>query len=58
MPETLASAILKRKAAKLNKENANTGKQFVAPSDVNPESPWVAFVSDPIQMKITDSEGS
>jgi heme oxygenase len=55
MPETLASAILKRKAAKLNKENVNTGKQFVAPSDVNPESHWVAFVSDPLRTKITDS---
>lgn len=45
MPETLASAILRRKAAKLNKEALNTGKVFVAPSDLKRESAWVEYVS-------------
>ncbi|KAK4040206.1 hypothetical protein C8A01DRAFT_46443 [Parachaetomium inaequale] len=43
MPETLASTILRRKAERLNKELSNTGKQFVAPSDVERESAWVAY---------------
>jgi heme oxygenase len=49
MPETLASTILRRKASKLNKENANTGKQFVAPSDLNRGSLWITLVSDLIR---------
>lgn len=47
MPETLASAILKKKAAKLNKEHANTEKRFVAPSDIQRESAWASYVSTP-----------
>ncbi|KAK4157541.1 polyamine transporter 4 [Chaetomidium leptoderma] len=43
LPETLASAILRKKAARLNKEHSNTGKQFVAPSDLKRESTWVAY---------------
>ncbi|KAL2134564.1 hypothetical protein VTI74DRAFT_11458 [Chaetomium olivicolor] len=42
-PETLASAILKRRAAKLNKENNNTGMLFLAPADVKKESAWDAY---------------
>lgn len=45
MPETLASAILRKKAAKLNKEAVNTGKRFVAPSELKQESAWVEYVS-------------
>jgi hypothetical protein len=45
MPETLASAILRRKAAKMNKDAVGTGKRFVAPSDLKRESAWVEYVS-------------
>jgi hypothetical protein len=45
MPETLASAILRRKAVKMNKEAVGTGKRFVAPSDLKRESAWVEYVS-------------
>jgi len=47
MPETLASAILRKKAAKLNKKHANAGKRFVAPSDIKRESAWESYVSMP-----------
>lgn len=47
MPETLASAILRKKAAKLTKKHANTGKRFVAPSDIKRESAWASYVSTP-----------
>ncbi|KAK3297182.1 major facilitator superfamily domain-containing protein [Chaetomium fimeti] len=43
MPETLASTILRRKAARLNKEFPGTGKVFVAPSDLKQESAWVEY---------------
>jgi hypothetical protein len=45
MPETLASTILRRKAARLNKEFPETGKLFVAPSDLKQESAWAEYVS-------------
>ena len=47
LPETLASAILRKKAEKLNKENKNTGKQFVGPGDLRQESAWESYVSNP-----------
>ena len=45
MPETLASTILRKKAARLNKESGGGGKTFIAPSDVDRESAWVSYVS-------------
>ncbi|KAK4467172.1 major facilitator superfamily domain-containing protein [Cladorrhinum samala] len=38
LPETLASKILRRKASRLNKKNKETGKRFVAPSDLEQKS--------------------
>ncbi|KAK4240185.1 hypothetical protein C8A03DRAFT_13503 [Achaetomium macrosporum] len=43
MPETLASMILRKRAATLNKQYANTGKRFVAPSDLKREVAWAAY---------------
>ncbi|KAK3308294.1 major facilitator superfamily domain-containing protein [Chaetomium strumarium] len=43
MPETLASTILRKRAARLNKEYANTGRRFVAPADLKRESAWIAY---------------
>ncbi|GAB1314811.1 Polyamine transporter 4 [Madurella fahalii] len=40
LPETLASTILVKKAARLNKENHGKCKRFVAPSDLCRESLW------------------
>ena len=47
LPETLASTILRKKAARLNKEHKDTGKRFVAPSDLEEESSWEAYVRTP-----------
>ncbi|KAK4128014.1 MFS general substrate transporter [Parathielavia appendiculata] len=43
MPETLASAILRRKAVKLNKGNLDIGKRFVAETELKQESAWDAY---------------
>ncbi|KAH6850421.1 major facilitator superfamily domain-containing protein [Chaetomium sp. MPI-CAGE-AT-0009] len=43
LPETLASTILRRKAARLNKESSETGMLFVAPSDLEQESAWAEY---------------
>lgn len=45
LPETLASTILVKKAARLNKENHDKGRWFVAPSDLCRESLWETCVS-------------
>ena len=47
LPETLASTILRKKAARLNKEHKDTGKRFVTPSDLEEESSWEAYVRTP-----------
>ncbi len=45
LPETLASAILRKKAEKLNKQLGEKGKRFVAPSDLEEEVGWESYVS-------------
>ena len=49
LPETLASKILRRKASRLNKKNKETGKRFVAPSDLEQKSVVAALVRSPLK---------
>jgi hypothetical protein len=51
LPETLASAILRKKAARLNKQWQEKGKRFAAPSDFEEESGWEAYVRMPCSVE-------
>jgi hypothetical protein len=46
LPETLASTILRKKAARLNREGHDKAKRFIAPSDLVEEKPWTTYVSE------------
>ncbi|KAK4114828.1 MFS general substrate transporter [Canariomyces notabilis] len=43
LPETLASTILRKKAARLNREGHDKAKRFIAPSDLVEEKPWTTY---------------